>query len=129
LTIGRINVFHNGRFSFPAQITVTDARRARAVARALCALPLMDGGTSACGADWGISYRLRLAAGARKLRPVTVDPTGCVTATGAGPARSIVTTSGFWQVLGVAAGLDHASNSTFRGSADTLPGASATPAT
>ena len=129
LTIDRINVLHQGRFSFPARITVTDARHARAVARTLCALPRYDvSGTTTCGPDRGISYRLRLAAGARRLRPVTVNPGGCVIATGAGPARSIVTTSGFWQVLGVAAGLGHTSNRTFAGAADTPPAASATPA-
>ena len=55
MTIDRLNPLHQHfRFVAPAQITVTDAHRAQAVARALCALPPMGHGVYNCPADWGI---------------------------------------------------------------------------
>ena len=116
LTIDRLNPLHqNFHFAVPAQITVTDAHRAQAVARALCALPPMGHGVYNCPADWGIRYQLRFAARHHWFRPVTVDATGCRTVTGLGPARWIIGVSGFWTALGNAAGLGHASLATFAG--------------
>jgi hypothetical protein len=116
LTIDRLNPLHqNFRFAVPAQITVTDAHRAQAVARALCALPPMGHGVYNCPADWGIRYQLRFAARQHLFRPVTADATGCRMVTGLGPARLITGVSGFWSTLGNAAGLSHASLATFTG--------------
>jgi hypothetical protein len=116
LAIDRLNPLHqNFRFAVPAQITVTDAHRAQAVARALCALPPVGHGVYNCPADWGIRYQLRFAVGRHWFRPVTVDATGCRTVTGLGPARWIPGVSGFWRVLGKAAGLSHAGLATFAG--------------
>jgi hypothetical protein len=116
LTIDRLNVLHqNFRFSVPAQITVTDAYQAQAVARALCALPPLGHGVYNCPADWGIRYRLRFAARHHWFQPVTVDATGCRMVTGLGPVRLISGAFGFWSVLGKAAGLGHASLATFAG--------------
>src|SRR5262249_26674408 len=116
LTIDRLNPLHqNFHFAVPAQITVTDARQAQTVARALCALPPVGRGVWSCPADWGIRYRLRFAARHHWLQPVTVAATGCRTVTGLGPVRLISGVFGFWRVLGKAAGLGHASLTTFTG--------------
>ncbi len=116
LTVDRLNPLHqNFRFAAPAQITVTDARQAQTVARALCALPPMGHGVYNCPADWGIRYQLRFAAGHHWFRLVTIAVTGCRTVTGLGPVRLISGVFGFWRVLGKAAGLSHASLTTFTG--------------
>jgi hypothetical protein len=120
LTIRRVNSFPRNHvyFSFPAQVTVTSAPRAQAVAQALCALPAMPAGTFNCAMDWGISYRLTFTAGGRKLRPVTVDATGCEQVTGLGPASPVRWTArspAFWSVLATAAGLGPADQATFAG--------------
>jgi hypothetical protein len=120
LTIDRLNPLHqNFHFAVPAQITITDAHQAQAVARALCALPPVGHGVDNCPADWGIRYRLRFAARQHLFRPITVDATGCRTVTGLGPARSITGVSDFWSILGHAAGLGHASLATFTGTPKT----------
>jgi hypothetical protein len=120
LTIDRLNPLHqNLHFVAPAQIIVTDAHRAQAVARALCALPPVGHGVYNCPADWGISYRLRFAARQALFRPITVDATGCRTVIGLGPARLITGVFGFWTILGNAAGLSHASLTTFTGTPKT----------
>ena len=116
LTADRRNPLHQSlHFVAPAQITVIDAPQAQAVARALCALPPAEHGVYHCPADWGIRYRLRFAARHHWFRPVTVDATGCRMVTGLGPVRVISGVSGFWSVLGKAAGLGHASLATFAG--------------
>lgn len=91
------------RFSFPRQIVVTHPQQARAVARAVCALPPMPRGVFACPADFGISYRLEFAAAGRHLAVVTVDPGGCERVVGTGPARWAEKSPGFWRVLNQAA--------------------------
>jgi hypothetical protein len=91
------------RFRFPRQIAVTRPQQARAVARAVCALPPMPRGVFACPADFGISYRLEFAAGGRRLAVVTVHPGGCELVTGAGQARWVEKSHGFWTVLSRAA--------------------------
>jgi hypothetical protein len=91
------------RFHFPRQIVVTRPQQARAVARAVCALPPMPRGIFACPADFGISYRLEFAAAGRRLAVVTADPGGCERVTGAGPVRWAEKSHGFWTVLSRAA--------------------------
>jgi hypothetical protein len=116
LTIDRLNPLHqNLHFVAPAQITITDARRAQTVARALCALPRVGHGVYSCPADWGIRYRLRFAARHHWFQPITIAASGCRTVTGLGPVRLISGVFGFWGVLGKAAGLGHASLTTFTG--------------
>jgi len=78
---------------------------ARAVARALCALPLMPRGVMSCPAMFpGTSYLLRFTAAGRSLPPVTIQATGCDTVTGVGQVRQ-ATSARFWRVLASAAGL------------------------
>ena len=91
--------------AFPSQGIVVSPAHARAVARALCALPTMPHGIFNCPALFpGTSYQLRFTADGRALPVVTIEATGCETVTGAGPARRALS-PGFWRVLATAAGL------------------------
>lgn len=117
LVIHRVNGLpqNHERFSFPARITVTSARRAQSVARALCALPVMPSGTYACPADWAISYRLTFAATARRFAPVTAEASGCQDVYGLGAVRWTLTSPGFWRTLAQAAGITPADPAVFGG--------------
>lgn len=107
-------------FVFPRQVTVTDAATARAVARALCALPTMPPGVVSCPAQLlGTTYRLRFSADGRKLPAITVQATGCQTVTGLGPVRRVIS-GHFWTVLGSALALRSPAQSSFVGRS--LPG-------
>jgi hypothetical protein len=127
LTISRVNLYpqNHVHFTVPAQLTVTRASRAQAVARALCALQAIPAGFRlfSCPVDLGISYVLIFAAGDRKLAPVTVDAAGCQEVSGLGPvpglspARWTARTPVFWSVLASAAGITPADQATFAGRA------------
>lgn len=90
------------RFTFPALVTVTSAADARAVARAVCALPRQPAGILSCPADFGIGYQLRFAAGRHHFAVVKLRPAGCEIVTGAGRPRTITHSTAFWAVLGKA---------------------------
>lgn len=117
LTIHRVNGFPQNHlhFTVPAHVTVSSARQAQAVARALCSLPAMPSGPMSCGSDLGVSYRLHFATSARKLPLVKVGAGGCDGVSGLGQTRWTARTPSFWGVLGRAAGIDHASFTTFGG--------------
>jgi len=117
LMIHRINGLpqNHERFTFPARITVTSARRAQSAARALCALPVMPSGTFNCPADWGISYRLVFTSWAGRLAHVTADASGCQEVSGLGATRWTLTSPGFWRSLAQAAGITPASGAVFLG--------------
>src|SRR5271170_7482515 len=107
LRIVRLRGIHvpEAQTAFPGQATAVSPARARAVARALCALPAMPRGILNCPALFpGTSYQLRFTAGGRLLPVVTIEATGCATVTGIGPVRRAVS-PGFWRVLATAAGL------------------------
>jgi hypothetical protein len=97
---GVISRVQEQRFTFPALVTVTSAADARAVARALCALPAQPAGITNCPADFGIGYQLRFAAGRHHFHVVTLQATGCEIVTGLGKPRTIARTPAFWAVLG-----------------------------
>lgn len=105
----------SARFTFPAEITVTDPRRVRTIARALCALPVMPRGTFHCPAEFAISYRLIFAVGGRTLKPVAVLASGCQEVYGLGRARWVALSPGFWRIMGAVAGIRDARYSTLRG--------------
>jgi hypothetical protein len=108
-----IQVLH---FPFPGQVTVTSAARARAVAAAICGLPVMPGGAVNCPNEVpGTSYRLAFGLAGKPLPMVTVQATGCEAVTGAGPARQAATSPGFWRTLGDAIGLFGAGPPVFSG--------------
>ncbi len=93
------------QIDFPHAIKVTSTAQARAVARALCALPVMPRGIINCPALFaGTSYQLTFTADGRKLPVVILEATGCETVTGAGPVRQ-ARSSGFWRVLAEASHL------------------------
>jgi hypothetical protein len=102
--------------AFPGQVAVASPAGARAVARALCALPPMPRGVFGCPALLiGTTYQLRFAAGGRRLPPVTIEATGCEVVTGVGQTRWATTSPGFWPVLATAAHLRPAGRSAFSG--------------
>jgi len=101
-------------FAFPAGVTVTSPAEARAVARALCALPVMPSAPMPCPMDQGVSYRLDFAAGRTSFPGIRAAAGGCNPVTGAGPVRR-AGSAGFWTVLGHAIGLKRAAGSALRG--------------
>jgi hypothetical protein len=89
----------------PGQVTALSPAQARAVARALCALPAMPHGVLNCPALFpGTTYQLHFTADGRALPVVTIEATGCGTVTGVGHVRRALS-SGFWRVLATAVGL------------------------
>jgi hypothetical protein len=111
------------QIAFPNQVTVASPARARAVARALCALPLMPHGIFSCpNLAVGTTYQLRFTADGRRLPAVIIEATGCEVVTGVGSARWVSTSPGFWRVLATAAHLTPPDRSVFSG--DSHPGPS-----
>jgi hypothetical protein len=100
-------------FAFPARVTISDARQAEAVAKAICALPLMLG-KRYCPNDNGVSYRIAFT-GHSGASVVNIQASGCREVRGLGPVRWALTKPAFWDVLGTAMGLRDAANSTFTG--------------
>jgi len=117
LVVRRSDAFpqNHMRFSFRAEVTVTDATKVRAAAQGLCSLPKVPSGTFHCPADFGIVYHLVFSAGAWALSPVEVDATGCEMVRGLGHVRWVARSPEFWPTLGRAMGLSSPSYATFRG--------------
>ena len=101
-------------FVLPAGVTVPSPAKARAVAKALCTLPVMSGGIMSCPMDQGVSYRLDFAAGRTSFPGITAAAGGCNAVAGAGAVRR-AGSAGFWTVLGHAMGIKHAASSALRG--------------
>ena len=116
LAVSRVTALPRSRlhFAFPAGVTVTSPAEARAVAKALCTLPVMPGGVMSCPMDQGVSYRLDFAAGRASFPGITAAASGCNAVTGAGAVRR-AGSAGFWTVLGHAMGINRAASSTLRG--------------
>jgi hypothetical protein len=70
----------------PRGITIADVRQVRALAAALCALPLMPPGVH-CPAASGGEVLLRFTAGGQAFPVVRIQNSGCRTVTGVGPTR------------------------------------------
>jgi len=103
--------------AFPARFAIIGPAGARAVARALCALPVMPPGIMSCPMLFpGTSYQLRFGVTGRPLPVVTIEATGCDTVTGVGHVRR-ATSAAFWRVLATAAGLSPPGQAVFSGSA------------
>jgi hypothetical protein len=85
-------------------LVVKGAGPARALAKALCGLPAMTGGILHCPKLGATSVRLAFFAGGRVLPAVIVQPSGCLTVTGAGPVRSAARSSAFLKLLTSVAG-------------------------
>jgi hypothetical protein len=105
------------QIAFPDQVSVATPARARAVARALCALPVFAPGIVNCPAQFiGTTYLLDFTAKGRRLPAVTLEATGCEAVTGVGPTRQAAGSPGFWRTLAMAANLQPPGRSDFTGS-------------
>jgi hypothetical protein len=122
LVVRRTDAFpeNHTRFSFPAVVTVSDAKAARAVVRVLLALPKPSPGVYFGPADLGITYHLAFYAGGERVLAVSVDATGLRRVTGLGPER--VAAASLWRTLGVAMGLSRPTQATFAGTMQGQPG-------
>ena len=87
----------------PRRIVIRDTPRVRALAAALCALPLMPAAVP-CPADFGGAFRLVFVAGRRGFHPVRIQLSGCRSVTGAGPARWWLRSAQFGRLLSRALG-------------------------
>ncbi len=81
-----------------AGVTVRGAAQARAVAKALCALPAMPAALH-CPADLGTGYRLSFGTGHTSFPVVTARTSGCTEVIGAGQPRWAARAPGFWAIL------------------------------
>jgi hypothetical protein len=105
LVVSQVSALPHRRLepAVPAGATINDPATARAVATAVCTLPLMPGGPINCPLDRGIGYRLRFAAGRASFPVVTAAASGCTPVSGAGPVRR-ADSARFWTVLAHAMG-------------------------
>jgi hypothetical protein len=72
----------------PGAVTIADPARVRAVAAALCGLPVMAPTHMECADIHGAAYRLTFSAAGRVFPPVMVEAAGCRRPVhGLGPAR------------------------------------------
>jgi len=94
---------------------VSNAPAAQSVAKSLCGLQQVPRKTVACPADFGVTYQLSFAAGARHFAPVTVNAGGCQLVTGLGATRRAATSAGMWRTLGIAIGIPHPDRASFSG--------------
>jgi hypothetical protein len=119
LTVTRNRPLNHETFTFPATVKSTNTSRIRALAKALCALPVIPTGVIACPADLGVRYTLNFGSSTAKtpspINPVIVASTGCQFVTGISRTRWVERTPAFWPVLGAAIGLPRATEATFRG--------------
>jgi hypothetical protein len=100
----------------PNEVTVSRPAEVRAVARALCALPVMPKAVFSCPAGWnGTTYKLYFTASGRSLPTVEVEATACETISGVGPVRWAPDRPGFWRVLATAVGVNPPGQSAFSG--------------
>jgi len=78
------------RVAQPTGITITDPARVRAVAAALCGLPVMAATHMKCPVIDAGGYRLVFSDGGRMFPPVIVETAGCRRqVSGLGPARQV----------------------------------------
>ena len=124
VTVSRAKPYNREHFSFPAQSRGTNAAQVRALAHALCSLPVMPAGVQACPADWGANYRLQFSlpkpkgtvvVGGAFISPVSLGATGCLVVKGLGTTRWMMGSSKVFSALGTAIGLRHATQATFAG--------------
>lgn len=94
-------------FRFPRVTASRNVLRIRQIARFLCSLPRLHnaGKLIACPADFGISYGLQFATTSERVTPVNIDAAGCQGVAGIGGSRWLLSSPGFWPVLGAAMGL------------------------
>lgn len=79
--------------------TITDPARVHALARALCALPLMPRGPISCPAEFPGGFQLLFLGTRRDLPIITVQASGCREVTGLGAPRWAAQSPAFWKLL------------------------------
>lgn len=130
VTLTRTNLHNPEHFTFPAQMRGAKPALVRALATALCSLPLMPAGER-CPADWGPTYSLQFAlpeslgsvGGESRILPASVQTTGCELVRGGEVGTPWVARSPrFFTTLGAAIGLRHATRATFAGELATSGG-------
>ncbi len=94
-------------FRFPRVLVSRDDSRIRQIARTLCSLRRLNnaGKFIACPADFGISYVLQFSTATERLAPVKIDAAGCEFVAGIGGSRWLLSSPGFWPLVGAAMGL------------------------
>lgn len=93
--------------SVPAPVrvtTVTSAKQARTLARAVCALPRAPRGPMSCPAMFPGVFRLSFIAPGVSLPAVTIQTSGCEIVTGISPPRTAIGRQSFWNLLARLAG-------------------------
>lgn len=124
VTVTRAKPDNREHFSFPARSRGTNAAQVRALAHALCSLPVMPAGVQACPADWGANYELHfslpkptspLVVGGDYIGPALLGSTGCEVVKGLGTIRWAMGSNRVFSALGAAIGLRHATQATFAG--------------
>jgi hypothetical protein len=117
LSVGRSGARKTTTYAFPDHVVSNDRSHIKNFVQALCHLPAVPKGTTACPNDTGVRYTLRFGREAIvRVSSAVIDPGGCRTVAGAGPLRWAINRPGFWTVFGAAIGLHNATNSTFIGS-------------
>jgi hypothetical protein len=88
-------------------ITVRHPAAARRLAMAICALPALPHAVFDCPVDVGGGYVLEFMSGGHQFHRVMVHASGCeaVTGGGAGGARWVARTPGFWTTLAQLTGI------------------------
>lgn len=124
VTVARSKPLNPEHFTFPARTRGSRPAVVRALAHALCSLPMMPAGVQACPADWGANYRLQFSlakssvsgvVGASLINPISVQATGCEVVRGLGTTRWAMSSAKLFAALGTAIGLRHATRATFAG--------------
>ena len=116
LTHGHLMRVPQVQGAYPGPVTVTTPGDARAVARALCALPLLPHAVFHCpNLTVGTTYLLNFTAAGRRLPAVSIEATGCEVVSGVGPARWAAKSPGFWRTLATAANLSPPGRTAFTG--------------
>jgi len=68
VAVARSKPLNPEHFTFPARTRGSRPALVRALAHALCSLPMMPAGVQACPADWGANYRLQFSLANHRFR-------------------------------------------------------------
>ncbi len=104
------------RFSFPAEVTVSNQAQVQHVAQALCALPHISRTTNCpSGPPQPFSYNLTFQGQGKTFPLVRIILNGCDAVQGLIKGQWVLQSPGFWTTLGTAMGIKGATQATFIG--------------
>lgn len=106
LVVRRSPAYPTG-FLFPDVMTSKRASRVKEVARTLCALPylhLKAPFATSCPAALGVSYELLFATPSESITPIRIS-SGCEFVSGIAGYRWLLSSPGFWPLLGATMGI------------------------